>query len=114
MDHEVQLISDGDGVAVIGTPGDVERFLASRNLPSKDLGLPRLKSVLQAGSMVAEAGAIIAAGTGRWVQLTAESAKQMDQLGLRESANGLATGVLKGQGGQIGSPAQPASWPSSR
>ena len=42
MDNEIQLISDGDGLAVIGDPAAVERFLASEGLPSKDLGLPRL------------------------------------------------------------------------
>jgi hypothetical protein len=46
MSAEVQLISDGDGLAVIGRSTDVERFLLSEGLPtSKDLGLPRLKSV---------------------------------------------------------------------
>ena len=42
MDDEIQLISDGDGLAVIGDPAAVERFLVSEGLSSKDLGLPRL------------------------------------------------------------------------
>ncbi|MBL7498742.1 hypothetical protein I6A84_04455 [Frankia sp. CNm7] len=42
MDDDIQLISDGDGLAVIGSPTVVERFLVSEGLPSKDLGLPRL------------------------------------------------------------------------
>ena len=29
MDNEIQLISDGDGLAVIGDPAAVERFLVS-------------------------------------------------------------------------------------
>jgi hypothetical protein len=41
MDDDIQLISDGDGLAVIGSPTAVERFLVSEELPSKDLGLPR-------------------------------------------------------------------------
>lgn len=40
VDDEIQLISDGDGLAVIGSPTAVERFLISEGLPSKDLGLP--------------------------------------------------------------------------
>src|SRR5690349_18302844 len=44
LDGEIQLISDGDGLAVIGEPSAVERFLLSEGLPSKDLGLPRLGS----------------------------------------------------------------------
>ncbi|MFV2102966.1 hypothetical protein [Micromonospora sp. LOL_024] len=44
MDHDIQLISDGDGLAVIGDPMAVERFLVSEGLPSKDLGLRRLRA----------------------------------------------------------------------
>lgn len=40
MDHEIQLINDGDGIAVIGDATDVERFLAAEGLPSKELGGP--------------------------------------------------------------------------
>lgn len=47
MDNEIQLISDGDGLAVIGNATDVERFLVSEGLSSKDLGLQRLKSVMR-------------------------------------------------------------------
>ncbi len=49
MDDEIQLISDGDGLAVIGSPTAVERFLVSEGLPSKDLGLPRLGAALGTG-----------------------------------------------------------------
>ena len=50
MDNEIQLISDGDGLAVIGDPTAVERFLVSEGLPSKDLGLQRLGPVLSTGA----------------------------------------------------------------
>ena len=53
MDNEIQLISDGDGLAVIGDPTAVERFLASEGLSSKDLGLPRLRAVLGTGGTAA-------------------------------------------------------------
>ena len=42
MDNEIQLIGDGDGLAVIGNAADVERFLAAEGLSAKDLGLRRL------------------------------------------------------------------------
>ena len=32
MDNEIQLISDGDGLAVVGDPRAVERFLVSEGL----------------------------------------------------------------------------------
>jgi hypothetical protein len=102
MDHEIQLISDGDALAVIGDPVAVEGFLVAEGLPSEDLGLPRLGAVLRAGAALAQAGSEIAANSGRWVKLTPESAQRVKKYGLRKSSEtGLSTGVLKGDSGQI-------------
>ena len=102
MDHEIELISDGDGLAVIGDPAEVERFLAFEGLPSADLGLHQLKPLAAHGAAVAHAGSAIAAGSSRWVKLTKESAQLVEKYGLRESAkSGLSTGVVKGQHGQV-------------
>jgi hypothetical protein len=46
-------------------------------LPSKDLDLPRLGKVLSTGGAATQAGAEIAANSGRWVKLTEESAQAM-------------------------------------
>jgi hypothetical protein len=102
MDNEIELISDGDGLAVIGDPAVVERFLVSEGLSSKDLGLPRLGAVLGTGAAVVQAGSEIAADSGRWVKMTKESAQLVGKYGLRKSSEtGLSTGVLRGDGGQI-------------
>ncbi|MGA5757176.1 hypothetical protein [Nonomuraea bangladeshensis] len=102
MDDEIRLISDGDGLAVIGHPTAVERFLVSEGLPSKDLGLQRLGSVINIGAGAAQAGSEIAANSGRWVKLTKESAQLVKKYGLRESSKSrLSSGVLKGNNGQI-------------
>lgn len=102
MDYEIQLISDDDGLAVIGSETDVERFLQSEGLASKDLGLRRLKSVAGTGAAVAQVGSEVAANSGRWVKLTPESAQLVKKYGLRKnSTTGLSTGVVKGQKGQI-------------
>lgn len=102
MDNEIQLISDGDGLAIIGNPADVEQFLVSERLPSKDLGLHRLKSVADTGALAAQAGSEISANAGRWVKLTPESARLAKKYGLRKSSKtGLSTGVLKGPNGQV-------------
>ncbi len=102
MDNEIQLISDGDGLAVIGNPTDVERFLVSEGLSSKDLGLPRLGAAFSTGAAAAQAGSEIAANSGRWVKLTKESAQAVKKYGLRESSKtGLSTGVVKGGKGQV-------------
>ena len=102
MDQEVQLISDGDGLAVIGSPTAVERFLSSERLPSVDLGLHRLGPALGTAAGIAQAGSEIAANSGRWVKLTKESAELAAKHGLRTSSKtGLSTGVLKGNSGQV-------------
>lgn len=37
MDDEIELVSDGEGIALLGDAGAIERFLASEGLPSQDL-----------------------------------------------------------------------------
>jgi hypothetical protein len=64
MDSEIQLISDGDGLAVIGGATDVELFLVSEGLLSRELGLQRLKSIVETGAVAAQAGSQIAADSG--------------------------------------------------
>lgn len=100
MDGEIELISDGDGLAVIGDPAAVERFLSSAGVASKDLALhQRLGSTLSAGSGIAQAGSEVAANAGRWVKLTEESAKAMKvgQL-MKGSSSGVTRAVLTDKG----------------
>jgi predicted transcriptional regulator len=99
MDDDIQLISDGDGLAVIGNPTAVERFLVSEGLPSKDLGLPRLGSTLSAVAGAAQAGSEIAANSGRWVKLTEQSAQALKKYGLMKGSNaGVSRAVLTENG----------------
>ena len=100
MDDEVQLISDDDGLAVIGDPAAVERFLVAEGLPSRDMRFPR--AVLGTGAAVAQAGSEIAASSGRWVKMTKESAQAVEKYGLmKNSTTGLSMGVVTKPGGQI-------------
>ncbi|MFF0780900.1 hypothetical protein [Streptomyces sp. NPDC003720] len=101
MDNEIQLISDGDGLAVIGNPSDVDRFLASEGLASQDLGLERLKSAIGTGAVVAQAGSEIAASSGRWVKLTRESAQRVHKYGLMESKTPGVRHAMVGKPGSI-------------
>jgi len=99
MDNEIQLISDGDGLAVIGDPTVVERFLVSEGLTSKDLGLQRLRPALGNAAGVAQAGSEIAASSGRWVKLTKESAQQVKKFGLMKgSSPGVSRAVVTDNG----------------
>jgi hypothetical protein len=101
MDNEIQLISDGDGLAVIGNATDVERFLLSEGLPSKDLGVQRLKSVFGTGAAAAQAGSEIAANSGRWVKLTKESAERVQRFGLMETKTPGISHAMVGKPGSI-------------
>jgi hypothetical protein len=101
MNDGVQLISDGAGLAVIGDPAAVEGFLASEGLPSTDLGLPRLRSLLGAAAAGAQAGADIAAQSGRWVQLTEESARMVKKYGLMDSKTPGVSHAMVGKPGNV-------------
>ncbi len=77
MGSEVELITDGKGLAVIGNAANVERFFLSSGLgefPSKSLDLHRIRSAANLGGGIAEAAPIVAENAGRWVKLTKESA----------------------------------------
>ncbi|MER5661779.1 hypothetical protein [Streptomyces mirabilis] len=101
MDNEIQLISDGDGLAVIGNATDVEGFLVSEGLSSKDLGLQRLKSGFGTGAALAQTGSDIAANSGRWVKLTQESAQRVKKFGLMESKTPGVSHAMVGKPGSI-------------
>ncbi|MFE0454999.1 hypothetical protein ACFW2D_27755 [Streptomyces sp. NPDC058914] len=101
MDNEIQLISDGEGLAVIGNATDVERFLVSEGLPSQELGVHRLKSVFGTGAAVAQAGVEIAANSGRWVKLTKESAERVKKYGLMKTKTPGISHAMIGKPGSI-------------
>ena len=99
---EVQLISDGSGLAVIGDPTAVEQFLATEGLASTELGLDRLLPSLATVAGAVQAAADLSAQSGRWVQVTKHSAEQIKRYGLmKSSTSGLSLGVVQSKGGEI-------------
>jgi hypothetical protein len=100
MDDEVELISDGDGLAVIGNSTAVERFMASVGL-SSNAGSPRLGAALSAGASVAQTGSEIAANSARWVKLTEESAQAVKKFGLMDTNTPGVSHAMVGQPGDI-------------
>src|SRR3954469_20037375 len=87
LDNEIQLISDGNGLAVIGEPKAVETFLRAEGLwdVSKKLDLRRLRSLLATGSDIAQATSEIAANSACWLKLTPDSARLLKEHGLTET-----------------------------
>ena len=100
MDDEVELISDSDGLAVIGNPTAVERFMASVGLAS-NAGSPRLGAAFSGGASVAQTGSEIAANSGRWVKLTQESAQAVKKFGFMDTKTPGVSHAMVGQPGDI-------------
>ncbi|MER6677467.1 hypothetical protein [Streptomyces sp. NPDC000983] len=113
-DVDVQLLSDGDGLAVIGSPSAVEQFLVSERLPSKDLELARLGSVLNTLAGAARTGSEIAAESGRWVKLTEQSARALDKYGLMKGSHAGANRAVLTENGKIKGLLELARTPGSR
>lgn len=104
MHSEIELVNDGDGLAIIGAPMDVERFFLSTGLdktPSRQLDLHWLSSATGAGGTASQIGADLAANSGRWVKLTAESAEKVKQFGLMPSKTPGVSHAMIGQPGDI-------------
>ena len=103
MDNEIQLISDGDGLAVIGEPNAVETFLRAEGLcdVSKAFDLRRLRSLLGLGADIAQAASEIAANSSRWIKLTPESARLVKEHGLMESKEPGVTHLMIGVPGKV-------------
>ena len=101
-DDELQLISDGEGVAVIGEPSAVERFLTINALPSRVVDLQRLAPSMSTVAGAAKAASVVSAQSGRWVKLTEKSSQQLKTIGaMKGSTAGTVRGVVQGKDGQI-------------
>jgi hypothetical protein len=114
VSEEIELVSDGHGLAVIGSPSAVERFLAAEKLPSIELVLSRLGTVSQAGASVAQAGSVVAEQSGRWVKLTKDSADKVQHLGLMPTDDPKVSYAMIGERGSIKSWIKIAQGPGSR
>jgi len=88
LDHELELITDGDGVAVVGPPLVVEQFLTSRGLESRDLGLQPLRKTMGGSANIVQTGSQIAENSGRWIKLTEKSTKALKDLPPMKGSSG--------------------------
>lgn len=100
MGNEIQLVRDGDDLAVIGEPSAVERFLREYGLwdGSRAMDLGRIRPLLDVGAGLAKAASEISANSGRWMKLTGDSARIARQFPLLknpETGNSYATARAK-------------------
>lgn len=102
MSDEIHLVSDGDGLAVIGEATLVERFLASEGLTAKELDVQRLGATFSSAAGVAQAGSEMAANSGRWMKLTQESAQVAKNVPLvKNSKTGYSHATARAKNGQF-------------
>lgn len=100
---EIELVSDGDGIALIGDRLAVERFLSTAGVVSRELNLSHtLGGALNVGSAAAKGGSEVAANAGRWVKLTEESAKAL-KLGnaMKGSSDSVSRAIVTTSKGKI-------------
>ncbi|CAH0123303.1 hypothetical protein [Microbacterium sp. Bi121] len=104
MGNEVELVSDGDGLAVLGNASDVERFFLESGLDRvspRELDLQRLRSFSSTTGAAVGVVGDIAANSGRWVKLTAESAEAVKTYGLMATKTPGVSHAMIGQPGDI-------------
>jgi hypothetical protein len=99
MTDEIDVVRDEDGVTFFGSNTAIERFLSANDLPSRQFDLPRLSQTLSGASGAANAAAQVAAGSGRWVKLTKESAKALDKFSaMKGSSAGVSRAIVTENG----------------
>lgn len=104
MGNEIELVADGDGLAVIGNSADVERFLLDQGLDKaspKVLDLSRLSSLAGTSGASLRVGSEVATNSGRWVKLTAESAQAVKQYGLMATKTPGVSHAMIGKPGEV-------------
>lgn len=104
MGNEIELVADGDGLAVIGNSADVERFLLDQGLDKaspKVLDLHRLSSLAGPSGAALRVGSEVATNSGRWVKLTAESAQAVKQYGLMATKTPGVSHAMIGKPGEV-------------
>ena len=104
MNDEVELVRDGDGLAVVGHPSAVDRFLSSMGLGEVAVALhiDKLERTLGTGSELAKTAADIVEKSGRYVKLTKESAARLKAEGFIETKTKGVSYAMFGQPGEVG------------
>ena len=100
--NEIELISDGDGLVVIGKPAAVELFVASAGVPSRELDISRLTSSVAKSGSALQTASEVSANAGRWMKLTEESARVAQSANLVQRSGGqFVQATTRGAGGKF-------------
>lgn len=99
---EIELVVDGDGMALIGSATEVDLFISTHSLKSRDLELPRLRTAFGGGATIIKATSEISSQSGRWMKLTEESWAAAQTLPkVTHSSTGNLQATLRAPNGQF-------------
>lgn len=98
--NEIEAVFDGEGFALLGEAGSLDRFLTSASLPSQDLGLHRLRTAAGAGAAGFEVASQAVQASGRWVKLTEKSAQAMKTMPLMKGSSAGSSRAVAMDGGK--------------
>lgn len=104
MSADIELLSDGKGLAVLGSPTDVDRFLVDQGLsdtPAERLDLSGLGQLLGFGASAVEVAGHFYAHSGRWLPITPESAQAVKEFGLMPTKSLGISHAMIGKPGDI-------------
>ena len=111
MGAEIELVTDGSGLAVIGAADAIEQFMIDLDIVVTD-ARPLAQAALDGahagsglGGLALQAGGQLAAESGRWLKLTEESAAKVRELGLQATKDNPAISHA-----MIGKPGDVQSW----
>jgi hypothetical protein len=115
VDDEVGLVLEGDDLAVVGDATAVEGFLRRHGLweGSIELDLTRLRGITASGAEAMGTASEIVANSSRYVKLTKESARLVEEFGLMQSKAPGESHLMIGIPGQVASWLQAEAGPAS-
>ncbi|MEG3615711.1 hypothetical protein [Isoptericola haloaureus] len=111
MGAELELVSDGDSLAVVGDRDAIEQFMLDLDLvtvesrPLTEVAVGGAHRAIGLGGLGLQAGGHIAAESGRWLKLTEESAAKVREFGLQPTKSNPAVSHA-----MIGKPGSVQSW----
>jgi len=112
MGDQIDIISDGNGIAIFGSPDVVEEFLESFDLPATQIPESRLLGYVSRIASIASLVPQIAQGSSKWIQITEESAKKIKDFGLVPTKSDGISHAMIGKAGKIESWIQVIDKPS--
>ena len=103
--NEIELVSDGRGLLLIGDSSAIERFVADLGLVGKSFPMPKMSDALRNVGHAAQVASSWHANSGRWLKLTKDSAEKLAAAG--ELMQSKTSGVSHAM---IGKPGEIKSW----